>query len=194
MAKHLVLVLVILSGCSGAEPPARSVEPATTESTTESAAEPRSEEPAPPAELAREDFLFQWRRASGPAFVDQLSIRGDGQLIWVAQVVRGHRGTMHAVELRADDAEVAGLRRVLAEARFFELASCPPSGVSDGASLLVQVREGERVHRVSCEEAPSAEVERIRATVEGLLTPARRAELERSPEAVPEDFDPSLVE
>lgn len=183
-----LLVLLLFAGCSGTpatdpEPAPELVqEPVDEEAVVEEVADPLTD---------ADDFLLQWARSGGPAFIDEVSLRADGQLIWVRAPATG--GTPHALETHATAAEVASVRRALARARFFSLdPSYVEPGVEDGSQLILRVRAGGRTHRVSCDNRFPEEVRAIEAAVGALLTPAREAALSAAPEAVPEDFDPSL--
>ncbi len=138
---------------------------------------------------------LEWMRSMGAAFVDQVSVRDDGQLVWVASPERVG-GTAHAVTLRLTPREVRAVREAVEGSGFFELPAEPsPSGVEDGVQIVVRVRLGDRTHRVRAEEPVPPGVQRIITQVAALLsTDARREALRRAPEAQPEDYDPSLVE
>ncbi|MCA9609387.1 MAG: hypothetical protein KC619_27490 [Myxococcales bacterium] len=190
-----LLVLALLTGCGGS--------PAT-DPAPELVAEPDDEAPteSPDDDLApvervadplidADDFLFQWARSGGPAFIDEVSLRADGQLIWVRAPTVG--GRPHALETRATPEEVTAVRQALARARYFALdPSYREPDVMDGSQLILRVRAGGQTHRVSCDNRFPDEVRAIRSAVEALLTPAREAALSAAPEAAPEDFDPSL--
>lgn len=198
----LVLVLGLAScGDSNNAASARSPRPdSSSESVERAPAEraPTGEVPAtPPVEAispAPERFLLAWRRTSGAFFRDQITVRDDGQLTWVAQVVVGNTGSMHAITLQLTEAEVQSVRAAIDAAGFFSLPAEPgPSGVDDGDQLVVRVRLGDREHRVHGQEPMPPGLERLRAAVDALLTDARRAQLAAAPDPDPEDFDPSLV-
>ena len=195
----LSLGALLLLGCGGTEvDPA----PAHTEETdrqddTIVVEAPTVEAPlaeAAPADplLVADDFLFEWARGSGPVLVDRVSLRGDGQLIWI----RAPRGETRAraLETRASDEEVRAVRVAIANARYFELAPrYADPGIQDGSQLTMRVRAAGRSHRVDCDNRFPDEIAGVRSAVEALFTDARIAALASAPEARPEDFDPSLL-
>jgi hypothetical protein len=173
---------------SASEPAARG--PVERAPTGDVPATPPAAAPAP----APERFVLSWRRTSGAFFRDQITVRDDGQLTWVAQVVVGNTGSMHAITLQLTEAEVRSVRSAIDAAGFFSLPAEPgPSGVDDGEQLVVRMRLGDREHRVHGQEPMPPGLERLRAAVDALLTDARRAQLAAAREPDPEDFDPSLV-
>lgn len=192
---RILLVLALLAvGCGSSSP---EPEPIIPEAEPGPAPEADPDPEVAPVEqvadplLDADDFLFQWARGAGPVFVDQVSLRADGQLIWVRVPSSG--GHPRALETRATDAEVAAVRGALSRAGFFALApSYLDPGVRDGSQLILRVRAGGRTHRVSCDNQFPEGVVAVQTAVEALFTPAREAALAEAPEAQPEDFDPSL--
>lgn len=179
------------SACGGPTPSSSPTEaPPPAEEATSAEAEPAATPSATPAAV-EEDFLFERYRSSGPVFVDQLTVRADGQLLWVAPPGAG--GHARLLEARATPEEVAAVRRAVADGRFFDLdPQHTDPGIADGSQAVYRVTAAGRTHRVDCDNATPPGVETIERAVAALLTEARRAALDASPEAQPEDFDPSL--
>ena len=192
---RLIALMLLACGAPDTESdraPAHSESPAAPEARVAEPTEPASEEAEPDALLDAEDFLFEWARGSGAVFVDRVSLRGDGQLIWIRPVPG--QTIMRVLETRVSDREVGEVRLALSEARYFDLApEHVDPNISDGPQLTMRVRAGDRSHRVRCDNLFPAPVASIQTAVEALLTEERARALASAPEAQPEDFDPSLL-